>query len=62
MKNREVLEGELGLHSVNLLMVAKYIGRDLFEVREVLKTRSGVKLWRQYCENLITGEATLMWE
>lgn len=61
MKNKEVLEGELGLYSINLLMVAKYIGRDLSEIREVLKTRSGVKLWRQYCENL-TGEATLMWE
>lgn len=61
MKNKEVLEGELGLYSINLLMVAKYIGRDLFEIREVLKTRSGVKLWRQYCEYL-TGEATLMWE
>lgn len=60
MKNRKVLE-ELGLYSINLSMVVKYIGRDLFEIREVIKTRSGVKLWRQYCENLM-GEATLMWE
>lgn len=44
-KNREVLGEELGLYYINLLMVAKYVGKDLFEIKEVLKYRSGVELW-----------------
>jgi hypothetical protein len=41
-KDREVLNEDL-CHT-NLLVVAKYKGRDLFEKREVLRNRSRVKL------------------
>lgn len=34
------------MYCINLLMIAKYIGGDLIEIREVLKTRSRVGLGR----------------
>ena len=35
---------ELGPYSINHLMLAKYSGRDLLEVREVLKNEGQVEL------------------
>ena len=49
---------ELDLYYINLLMVAKYTGRDLSEIREVLKSRSQGELGRWQCADLM-GRVTL---